>query len=193
VVRLMARLAAPHHVQSESAGRLDAAYGRLLGRMVGRPLVAVVAAILLATITVVLFSQIGTGFLPAADEGGFVLDYLTPAGSALSETDRQVRAIEKVISSTPDVASYSRRTGSELGLFATAQNSGDLLVRLKPRHLRSHSSEEIISEVRERAQKAAPLVDMEFIQLLQDMLGDLEGNPEPVEVKIFGDAPHRLA
>ena len=23
--------------------------------------------------------------------------------------------------------------------------------------------------------------------LLQDMLGDLEGNPEPVEVKIFGD------
>ena len=74
VVPLMARWAAAHHVPSESAGRLDAAYGRLLGWMVGRPLVAVVAAILLATITVVLFSQVGTGFLPAADEGGFVLE-----------------------------------------------------------------------------------------------------------------------
>jgi CzcA family heavy metal efflux pump len=194
VVPLMARWAAAHHRPTgESGGRLHAAYSRLLRAMVERPLAAVVVAALLATLTVGLFYQVRTGFLPAADEGGFVLDYLTPAGSALSETDRQVRAIEKVISSTPDVASYSRRTGSELGLFATAQNSGDLLVRLKPRHLRSHSSEEIISEVRERAQKAAPLVDIEFIQLLQDMLGDLEGNPEPIEVKIFGDDPDRLA
>jgi len=193
VVPLMARWAAAHHVPSESAGRLDAAYGRLLGRMVGRPLVAVVAAILLATITVVLFSQVGTGFLPAADEGGFVLDYLTPAGSALSETDRQVRAIEKVISSTPEVASYSRRTGSELGMFATALNTGDVLVRLKPRRERERASEEIIEDVRERVHKAAPLVDVEFIQLQQDMLGDLEGSPEPIEVKIFGDDPDRLA
>ena len=140
-----------------------------------------------------LFYQVGTGFFPAADEGGFVLDYLTPAGSALAETDRQVRAIEKVVADTPEVASYSRRTGSELGLFATAQNTGDILVRLKPRSQRSRSSEEIISDVRERAHEAAPLVEIEFVQLLQDMLGDLEGNPEPIEVKIFGDDPDRLA
>jgi multidrug efflux pump subunit AcrB len=194
VVPLMARWAAAHHRPTgESGGRLHAAYSRLLRVMVERPLAAVAVAALLAMLTVGLFYQVRTGFLPAADEGGFVLDYLTPAGSALSETDRQVRAIEKVISSTPDVASYSRRTGSELGLFATAQNSGDLLVRLKPRDLRSQSSEEIISDVRERAHKAAPLVDIEFVQLLQDMLGDLEGNPEPIEVKIFGDDPDRLA
>ena len=74
--------------------------------------------------------SVGTGFLPPADEGGFVVDYLTPAGSALDETDRQVRGMEKVIAGTPAVASYSRRTGSELGLFATAQNTGDILVRL---------------------------------------------------------------
>ena len=130
---------------------------------------------------------------PPADEGGFVLDYLTPAGSALAETDRQVRAIERVVADTPEVAAYSRRTGSELGLFATAQNTGDILVRLKPRSQRSRSSEEIISDVRERVHEAAPLVEIEFVQLLQDMLGDLEGNPEPIEVKIFGDDPDRLA
>jgi len=171
----------------------DRAYGHLLGVMIGRPLVAIAVAVMLAAVTVVLFNQVGTGFFPAADEGGFVLDYLTPAGSALSETDRQVRAIEKVIADTPEVASYSRRTGSELGLFATAQNTGDILVRLKPRSQRERSSDEVISDVRERAQHAAPLVELEFIQLLQDMLGDLQGDPEPIEVKIFGDDPDRLA
>src|SRR4030095_8770395 len=98
---------------------------------VRRPFVAVMFAILLALIGAALFYQVGTGFLPKADEGGFVIDYLTPAGSALEETDRQVRAMERVIAQTPEVASYSRRTGSELGLFATAQNTGDILVRLK--------------------------------------------------------------
>jgi multidrug efflux pump subunit AcrB len=78
-------------------------------------------------------------------------------------------------------------------MFATALNTGDVLVRLKPRRERERSSEEIIEDVRERVHKAAPLVDVEFIQLQQDMLGDLEGNPEPIEVKIFGDDPDRLA
>jgi CzcA family heavy metal efflux pump len=194
VVPIMSRWAtARHRPTGESHTRLDRAYGRLLSVMVGRPLVAVVVAALLATLSVVLFYQVGTGFFPAADEGGFVLDYLTPPGSALGETDRQVRAIERAVAETPEVASYSRRTGSELGLFATAQNTGDVLVRLKPRSQRSRSSEEIISDVRERVHKAAPLVEVEFVQLLQDMLGDLEGNPEPIEVKIFGDDPDRLA
>jgi CzcA family heavy metal efflux pump len=194
VVPLMARWAASHQKpRREDHGRITGTYERLLAVMVGRPLVAVAVALLLAALTVVLFYRVGTGFFPAADEGGFVLDYLTPAGSALSETDRQVRRIERVIAETPEVASYSRRTGSELGLFATAQNSGDILVRLKPRNQRSRSSEEIISDVREKVAEAVPLVEIEFVQLLQDMLGDLEGNPEPIEVKIFGDDPDRVS
>ncbi|HTM31863.1 MAG TPA: efflux RND transporter permease subunit [Vicinamibacterales bacterium] len=194
VVPLMARSAlARHRPVGERHARLDRAYERIQGVMLRRPAVAVGAAVVLALVSGLLFMRIGTGFFPAADEGGFVLDYLTPAGSALSETDRQVRAIEKVIADTPEVRSYSRRTGSELGLFATAQNTGDILVRLKPRSDRERSSEEIIADVRERAHAAAPLVELEFIQLLQDMLGDLEGNAEPIEVKIFGDDPDRLA
>ena len=194
VVPLMARTAVVHHRPTgEWHGRIDRAYGRLLGGMVGQPRIAVVFAVLLAALTVGLFYRVGTGFFPAADEGGFVLDYLTPAGSALSETDRQVRTIERVVAETPEVASYSRRTGSELGLFATAQNTGDILVRLRPRNQRSRSSQEIINDVRTRVREAVPLVEVEFVQLLQDMLGDLEGNPEPIEVKIFGDDPDRLA
>jgi CzcA family heavy metal efflux pump len=194
VVALMARWAAAHHVPAgEWHGRIDRVYERLLGIMVRRPFVSVFVSVLLAAVTAGSFYSIGTGFFPAADEGGFVLDYLTPAGSALDETDHQVRQIENVVADTKEVASYSRRTGSELGLFATAQNTGDILVRLKKRDQRSRSSAEVINDVRERVHSGVPLVEVEFIQLQQDMLGDLEGNAEPIEVKIFGDDPERLA
>jgi len=195
VVPLMARWAASQHHKpaGEWHGRIEGAYERMLGWMVGSPLLSIAVAVLLAVLTVGLFYSVGTGFFPAADEGGFVLDYLTPEGSALAETDRQVKEIEKLLSETPEVASYSRRTGSELGLFATAQNTGDILVRLKPRNQRSRSSEEVIDELRDKLHEAVPLVDIEFVQLLQDMLGDLEGNPEPIEVKIFGSDPAVLA
>jgi CzcA family heavy metal efflux pump len=182
----------PDRSQGDSDSRFTRAYGRALTAIVHRPVVAVVFAVILAAVTVGSYFLVGTGFLPKADEGGFVVDYLTPAGSALEETDRQVRAMEKVISATPEVASYSRRTGSELGLFATAQNSGDILVRLKPRGQRSRSSLEVISAMRPKLQEAAPLTEIEFVQLLQDMLGDLEGAPNPIEVKIFGDDPEEL-
>jgi len=101
--------------------------------------------------------------------------------------------MEKVIASTPEVAAYSRRTGSELGLFATAQNTGDILVRLKPRNQRDQSAEDVIAAMRPKLQQAAPLAEIEFVQLLQDMLGDLEGNPTPIDIKIFGDDPEILA
>src|SRR6476646_6915087 len=181
----------PRRGPGESA--VTRVYGRMLQSIVHRPVVAVLFAVLLAALSVGLFYRVGTGFLPKADEGGFVVDYITPAGSALEDTDIKVRAMEKVLSATPEVASYSRRTGSELGLFATAQNTGDILVRLKPRSQRSRSAEEVINEVRDKLSDEVPLVDVEFVQLLQDMLGDLQGDPEPIEIKIFGDDPNRLA
>jgi len=196
VVPMMARWAfRRHHMKQRSATaetKLAQTYGRALTTIVRRPSAAILLAVILGAAAVVGFYSVGTGFLPKADEGGFVIDYLTPAGSSLEDTDRQVRAMERVIADVPDVASYSRRTGSELGLFATAQNSGDILVRLKPRNQRDRSSEDIISAMRPALHEAAPLAEIEFVQLLQDMLGDLEGAPTPIEVKVFGDDPDRL-
>jgi CzcA family heavy metal efflux pump len=174
-------------------GRLDDFYARTLRPMLTRPVLALALSLVLAVAGGALYFSVGTGFLPRADEGGFVVDYLTPAGSALEETDRQLRKVEEVLLETPEVASIQRRTGSELGLFATPQNSGDVLVRLKPRRQRNRSSEEVITDLRERLAEAAPGMEIEFVQLLQDMLGDLEGNPTPIEVKVFGDDTEVLA
>jgi CzcA family heavy metal efflux pump len=173
--------------------RLDDAYSRTLRPILGRPAVALALALLLAVAGGGLYFLVGSGFLPHADEGGFVIDYQTPAGTALEETDRQLRKVEAVVLKTPEVASIQRRTGSELGLFATQSNSGDVLVRLKGRGQRSRSSEEVISDLRDKLHEAVPGLDIEFVQLLQDMLGDLEGNPTPIEVKVFGDDAKVLA
>ena len=137
--------------------------------------------------------MVGTGFLPEADEGGFVIDYLTPAGTALEETNRILQGVEGILQQTPDVAAFTRRTGSELGLFATQQNKGDILVRLEAARNRRRSAEEIISDLRDKLTETAPQLEIEFVQLLQDMIGDLEGTPTPIEVKVFGDDADVLA
>jgi CzcA family heavy metal efflux pump len=150
-----------------------------------RKVVAIAAALMLA-VAVLAFLKLGTGFLPEMDEGGFVVDYLTPPGTSLSQTDALVKQMEQKVAALPEKSAFSRRTGAELGLFATEQNKGDILVKLKPRSERKRNIEDIIDGLRDQITQSIAGVDVEFIQILQDMLGDLEGAPEPVEVKLFG-------
>jgi hydrophobe/amphiphile efflux-1 (HAE1) family protein len=197
LIPLLARAAAarrervPH--ARHAAGRLERAYSRSLDETMRRPAMGIVAALVLALAGAGLFAALGTGFLPEADEGGFVIDYRSPPGSALQETDQILRTgVEPILQQTPDIAAFTRRTGSELGLFATQQNKGDILVRLKPRGQR-RSSDEVIDDLREKLTKSAPQLEIEFVELLQDMIGDLEGAPTPIEVKVFGDDAETLA
>src|SRR5256885_1826852 len=141
-------------------------------------------ALILAIAALCAYWNLGTGFLPEMDEGGFVVDYLTPPGTSLSETDALVKQMEAKVNALPEKSAFSRRTGAELGLFATEQNKGDILVKLKPRSQRRRNIEEVIEDLRGQVNRNIAGVDTEFIQLLQDMLGDLEGSPEPVEIKI---------
>ncbi|MHB8838303.1 MAG: efflux RND transporter permease subunit [Gemmatimonadaceae bacterium] len=161
-------------------------YAKALGVVMRRPREVLVVALVLVASGVVTYRFIGTGFLPEMDEGAFVLDYWTPGGTALPETDRMVRTAERILAETPEVEGTSRRTGAELGLFATQQNRGDVVVRLKPRSQRARSSEEVIADVRRRIGTAEPRMRIEFVQILADVIGDLSGNARPIEVKLFG-------
>jgi CzcA family heavy metal efflux pump len=195
LIPLLSHFAYRHgeHGQGERLSRLEGAYTRTLRAAVNQPWLAVAAGLVLAVAGYLLYRGIPSGFLPPMDEGGFVLDYLTPPGTALAETDAKVRKIEALLASTQEVAAFSRRTGAELGLFATQPNKGDILVRLKPRSQRSRSAEEVIASLRPKVAELVPGVDTEFVQLLQDMIGDLEGAANPLEVKIFGDDSATLA
>ena len=125
------------------------------------------------------------------DEGGFILDYIMPAGSSLEETNRVITHVEEILRNTPEVESTSRRTGLQLGLAqVTEANTGDISVKLK--RDRKRSGEEVIADVRAKIKKAEPVLDVEFPQLLQDMIGDLTSAPEPVVIKLFAQDPELL-
>ncbi|MGH9731736.1 MAG: efflux RND transporter permease subunit [Candidatus Acidiferrales bacterium] len=156
-----------------------------------RRLIVVIAAAVCVALAVLCYTKLETGFLPEMDEGGFILDYVTPPGTSLEETNRILQKIEQRVAALPDTQSFSRRTGAENGLFVTEQNTGDITVKLRPRSQRRDINE-VMDDLRGQIEKNIPGVDVEFSQILQDMLGDLEGTPQPVEVKLFGDDIHEL-
>ncbi|OLE14740.1 MAG: acriflavin resistance protein [Acidobacteria bacterium 13_1_20CM_4_56_7] len=164
---------------------------RWLQRALQKPLWLAGLTLLLVVASYLCFRFTGTDLLPEMDEGGFTLDYWTPAGASLSETNRMITHIEQIIKSVPEVESTSRRTGSELGLAAvTEANRGDILVKLKQK--RSRAIDDIMEDVRQKANAEEPAVRTEFIQVLQDMIGDLTGEPEPVTIKLFSEDPVQL-
>ncbi|MGO9274510.1 MAG: efflux RND transporter permease subunit [Terriglobia bacterium] len=161
-------------------------YERWLRRALRHPVWLGALCAVLIVASFFCYKALGTDLLPAMDEGGFILDYITPPGSSLPETDRMVTHIEKLVRDVPEVESTSRRTGLQLGLAAvTEANTGDIAVKLKSK--RSRGIEEIISELRTEIAQQEPAVDVEFTQVLQDMIGDLTGAPEPIQIKLFSE------
>ena len=134
--------------------------------------------------------QLETGFLPEVDEGSIVLDYSSPPGTSLEETDRMLREVEKIIVKTPEVQAYSRRTGTQMGFFITEPNTGDYLIQLKSD--RTRSTEDVITDLRKHIEATQPALRVDFGQVIGDMLGDLMTSVQPVEIKIFGDNPEAL-
>ncbi len=178
-----------HHEDSEHGffGHIVRFYERWLRRLLEHPLLLAVFCVLLVAVSYLSYRQLGSGLLPAMDEGGFVLDYVMPPGTSLQETNRVLNQVERIIRETPEVESTSRRTGLQLGIFpVTEPNTGDFTVKLK--NQRNRGIDEVIAEIRDKIKKSVPVLDVEFVQLLQDMIGDLSGGaPEPVAVKLFSD------
>ena len=149
-----------------------------------RPWTLAGSSLAIVILSFVCYSLLQTEFLPEMDEGGFILDYYTPPGSSLSETNRILLHIEKILRSTPEVENTSRRTGMQLGLAAvTEANNGDFTVKLKRN--RERGIDEVIADVRSKIKQTEPGADVEFVQLLQDMIGDLTSQPEPIVIKLF--------
>lgn len=181
---MAALLAAEEAHLSGFFGRIVDVYARTMHALLKRPWVLAASSLLVVVLAFLCYNSLGTDFLPAMDEGGFILDYFTPPGSSLAESNRMLLHIEEILKSTPEVETTSRRTGMQLGLAAvTEANNGDFTVKLKKD--RKRDIDEIIADVRAEIKKTEPSVDVEFIQLLQDMIGDLTSAPEPVVIKLF--------
>src|SRR5712664_148265 len=179
-----ALLAAEEAHLSGFFGRIVEFYARTMRAILKRPWVLAASSVLVVALSVLCYSFLGTEFLPAMDEGGFILDYFTPPGSSLAESNRILQHIEQILHATPEVENTSRRTGMQLGLAAvTEANNGDFTVRLKKD--RKRDIDDIIADIRSEIEATEPATKVEFIQLLQDMIGDLTSQPEPIVIKLF--------
>jgi len=178
-----------HH---EVPPRLMRSYERVLRFTLEHRIMVGLFAVILIGASYFCYTKLGSDLLPEMDEGGFILDYIMPAGSSLQETNRVLSHVEQIIRTEPEVESTSRRTGLQLGLAAvTEANTGDFSVKLKSK--RDRGVQEVIADVRAKIKKAEPVLDVEFVQTLQDMIGDLTSAPEPCVIKLFSQDPALLA
>jgi len=187
---------APDHEPTSSELEAAAGSGRILQTIVthyewvlshalDRRWVVMIIGVMVLFGSYLLYRSLGSEFLPVFDESAFVLDYRAPAGGSLAETDRMLRHVEEMLMKTPEIESYSRRTGLEMGLFVTEPNTGDFAVKLKPGHKRA--TEEVISDLREQIAESEAALEVEFVGIVPDVIGDLQGNPEPIEIKLFSE------
>ncbi len=165
--------------------RLNRGYERLMRAILPRRWLGAVVVIALAAVAWTANQRLGTEFMPHMDEGGFILDYLAEPGTSLAETDRLLGQVESILHDTPEVDTFSRRTGLQLGGGLTEANAGDFFVRLK--HDRDRGMDQVMDDVRQRIHATVPHLDIDLAQLMEDIIGDLTGNPHPIEIKLFCD------
>ena len=157
---------------------------------ISRPYISWAFAVLLIACIAFIMPKLPTGFLPDMDEGSIVLDYTTPPGTSLEETDRILNEVDKIIETIPEVKTYSRRTGTEMGFFITEPYSGDYLIELYKD--RKRSTVDVADDIRKKVESAVPALTTDFGQVITDMLGDLMHSVQPIEIKIFGDSHDKL-
>jgi len=165
--------------------RVHEVYRENMQRLLRRPRVVFLFLIPLLLLGFLAFKNVPSGFMPVMDEGGFILDYISPPGTSLAETDRLLRQVESILQETPEVQTYSRRTGLQLGGGVTEANTGDFFVRLKPFPRRG--IEDVMDGVREEIETHVPGLQIELLQLMEDLIGDLTSVPQPIEVKLYSD------
>ena len=163
---------------------------RWVSFFIQKPYLSYLIIIILGLSIYFILPKLETGFLPEMDEGSIVLDYASPPGTSLDETDRMLREAEKIITSIPEVEAYSRRTGTQMGFFITEPNTGDYLIQLKTK--RKKTTDEVIDDIRQKIEATQPALRIDFGQVIGDMLGDLMSSVQPIEVKIYGDNAKKL-
>ncbi len=172
------------HQAGRMMNRALQVHKRALNWALAKPIWVCTACLLLVVGTWAGYEALGSDLLPEMDEGGFILDYIMPAGSSLTETNRVLEHVERILRATPEVEVTSRRTGLQMGLAAvTEANTGDFTVKLKEK--RDRGIDEVMAGVRQQIKAGEPELDIEFTQVLQDMIGDLSNAPEPIQIKFY--------
>nr|WP_232474006.1 efflux RND transporter permease subunit [Sphingomonas sp. MA1305] len=175
------------HGAADDDGRLARSHAAVLDRLSARPWLLAIIAVPLLALGYIGYADVPTGFMPKVDEGGFVMDYYTPPGTSLDETERRMAQVDALLRADPDVLTFSRRLGTGLGGDLGQSYHGDYFVRLRADHARG--TEDVAAAVADRVASQVPGVQVEVAQLMEDLIGDLTAVPQPIEIKLFAADP----
>ena len=189
---IAAKVLGPKDAEAEEreTGWLHRSYALVMRPVLRFPLLVLIPIVPLLIGGYLAYQHVESGFMPSTDEGGFILDYVAPPGTSLIETDRLLQQVEAILQHTPEVQTYSRRTGLQLGGALTEANQGDFFIRLKSGARRP--IEEVMDDVRRQVDHSVPGLEIETAQLMEDLIGDLTAVPQPIEIKIFSDDQSQL-
>ena len=176
--------------ESRFTGCIHRAFEKIMYLLFQLPWLLLIAIIPLIVIVYFCYQNVGSGFMPKMDEGGFIIDYRAPPGTSLTETDRLLRQVETILQSNHAIHTYSRRTGLQLGGSISEANQGDFFVRLKP--YPRETIEKIMEDVRLKISESIPILQIEISQLMEDLIGDLTDAPQPIEIKLFSNQANLL-
>lgn len=171
-------------------GRIQQWYTSVMAILFKQPILVLLGVLPMIALGYFSYNQVGSGFMPHMDEGGFVLDYRAAPGTSLTETDRLLRQVESILQGSPNVDTYSRRTGLQLGSSLTEANEGDFFVRLKP--LPRPPIDQVMDDIRRAIEQKVPGLEVEMALLMEDLIGDLTAVPQPIEIKLYGDKTDEL-
>ncbi len=171
--------------RSKEPGRIFGRYKASMDWLIRYRWLSIPIILAIFGVTYLLYTQLGSEFMPEMDEGGFEIEYTTPPGTSLAETNRMLETVGGILRRTPEVESYSRRTGSKLTFILSEPNTGDILVKLKAN--RKRETEDVMNAIRDSVHRAEPAIHTEFEQVLEDAIDELSNSPKPIEIKLFSE------
>ena len=133
--------------------RLSGRYQKLLRAIVSRRVVTFAILVAFCVGTFFMSNSLPSGFIPNEDQGMFYAVIQTPPGSSLERTNEIAQRLQKLAEDIEGVQSVSSLAGYEILTEGTGANSGTCLVNLKSWEERKHSSQEIMTELEEKAKE----------------------------------------
>ena len=183
--RMISEKDAIPHEPGRITRNIHAGYEWVVSRLISCPPLVLLIVVPVLVAGYLAYQNVGSGFMPDMDEGGFSMEYIAPSGGSLTETDRLLRQVGKILRANPNVATYSRRTGMQLGGSLTESYAGDYYVQLKP--FPRPPIEQVMDKIAKEIHHRVPSLYIDPEQLMQDQIGDLTAVPQPIRVEIFSD------
>ncbi|MFN8642007.1 MAG: efflux RND transporter permease subunit [Candidatus Binatia bacterium] len=148
--RVLRHGVAEHGVKALLARGFDglaAAYGRVLGSIVTRPLLPIAAGVAWVLLGAALLQVVPREFIPMADRGGLRILSRAPEGSTIEYTDRYQRAVEATVLQYPEINRAFSVVALGIGTPGLVNEAG-MFVNMTPWEARDRSQMEIVDELR---------------------------------------------